>query len=132
VQISASVLAAVGRVARRWAPQIELRAFVTAGAAAGVAAASVSAPDLSVIYQSVLIGAVGGGLGGLFARALAYPRLTRLPKHWALRAFVCGLVCAGLCLLTGGVTAGSGYEPAERMLMGVSAASADPLFPFNK
>ena len=145
VQIAASVFAAVGRKVRKYAPHVELPSYLTAGAAAGVAAAfntplagitfaieevidgalgsfrqammlaviisgitaqallgnylyfghpAVSTPDLRVIYQSILIGLVGGLFGGAFARVLAYPQVTRLPKHWAFRAFLCGVVCS--------------------------------------
>lgn len=183
VQIAASVFAAVGRVTRKYAPQVELPSYLIAGAAAGVAAAfntpvagitfaieevidgalgsfrqtmllaviisgitaqaflgnylyfgrpAVTAPDLKVIYQSVLIGLVGGLLGGVFARALAFPKMTRLPKHWALRAFCCGLVCTVICILNNGATAGSGYEPTEKLLMAADMSSADIFFPIYK
>ena len=183
VQIAASVFAAVGRTAKRYAPQVELPSFLTAGAAAGVAAAfntplagitfaieevisgalgsfrqammlaviisgitaqallgnylyfghpDVSEPTLHVIYQSILIGVVGGVAGGAFARILAYPKVTRLPKHWAFRAFVCGILCTAICFMTNGATAGSGYEPTEKVLMASSIDSASILFPVYK
>lgn len=183
VQIAASIFATVGRVVRRYAPGVELPSYLTAGAAAGVAAAfntplagitfaieeviggalgsfrqpmmlaviisgitaqavlgdylyfghpSVSAPDLQVIYQSLLIGAIGGLFGGIFARVLAYPAVTRLPKHWAIRAFICGVICTAICLATDGATAGSGYEPTAKALMASSVDSADVLFPVYK
>jgi H+/Cl- antiporter ClcA len=183
VQIAASVFAVVGRVARRYAPRIELPSYLTAGAAAGVAAAfntplagitfaieevidgalgsfrqpmmlavilsgitaqallgdylyfghpAVSPPDLKVIYQSLLIGLAGGLSGGGFARVLAYPGVTRLPRHWAFRAFVCGVVCSSICLATDGATAGSGYESIEKVLMASSVDSASVLFPVLK
>ncbi|MBY0471539.1 chloride channel protein [bacterium] len=183
VQIAASVFAAVGRKVKKHAPHVELPSYLTAGAAAGVAAAfntplagitfaieevidgalgsfrqammlaviisgitaqallgnylyfghpAVSTPDLGVIYQSVMIGLVGGLLGGTFARVLAYPQVTRLPKHWAFRAFLCGLVCSAICLFTNGDTAGSGYEATEKVLMASSVDDASIFFPFLK
>ncbi|MGE4232845.1 MAG: chloride channel protein [Bacteriovoracia bacterium] len=93
---------------------------------------SVSPPNLEVVYQALLIGLVGGGLGGVFARILAYPRVVRLPKHWAIRAFLCGVVCAAIGLLTNGSTAGSGYEATEAILMSSSPANASLLFPIYK
>ena len=183
VQIAASVFAAIGRFVRKYAPQVELPSYLTAGAAAGVAAAfntplagitfaieevldgalgtfrqtmmlaviisgitaqallgdylyfghpQVSTPDFTVTYQSVLIGLVGGLFGGAFARVLAYPQLTRLPKHWAVRAFVCGIICTAICVLTHGATAGSGYEPTEKVLMASSIDSASLFFPVYK
>lgn len=183
VQIAASVFAWVGRGIRKYAPNVEVPSYLTAGAAAGVAAAfntplagitfaieevidgafgsfrqsmmlaviisgisaqailgdylyfgrpPVSQPDLSVIYQAVLIGLTGGLLGGVFARILAYPKLTRLPKHWAARAFLCGVGCSLIGLLTKGATAGSGYEPTEAVLMAASTDNANILFPIYK
>lgn len=183
VQIAASAFAAVGRVVRRYAPQVELPSYLIAGAAAGVAAAfntplagltfaieevidgalgsfrqammlavilsgitaqallgnylyfgrpPVSAPDLHVIYESLLIGLIGGLFGGVFAKVLAFPRVTRLPKHWAARAFICGVVCSVLCYFTGGATAGSGYEPTAQALMAANADGASVLFPVYK
>lgn len=183
VQIAASVFAAVGRRVRRYAPHVELPSYLTAGAAAGVAAAfntplagitfaieevldgalgtfrqtmmvavilsgitaqallgnylyfgrpSVSEPDLRVVYQSLLIGLSGGLLGGAFARLLAFPSVTRLPKHWAVRAVVCGALCAVICWATRGATSGSGYEVTEKALMATSADSANPIFPLLK
>lgn len=183
VQIAASVFAAVGRVVRKHAPQIELPSYLTAGAAAGVAAAfntpiagitfaieevidgalgsfrqpmtlaviisgitaqaflgnylyfgrpSVSTPDLNVIYQSLLIGLAGGVFGGGFARVLAYPQMMRLPKHWAIRAIVCGVICTVICLLTDGASAGSGYEPTQKALLASSADSVSLMFPLYK
>lgn len=37
-----------------------------------------------------------------------------------------------ICLLTHGATAGSGYEPTEKVLMATSIDSADILFPIYK
>jgi H+/Cl- antiporter ClcA len=93
---------------------------------------AVSEPDIRVIYQSVLIGVVAGTLGGVFARLLAYPKVTRLPRHWALRAILCGIVCALIALATHGASSGSGYEPTEAALMGGTENGAILLFPVFK
>lgn len=183
VQISASVFAFVGRRVKKYAPHVELPSYLTAGAAAGVAAAfntpiagitfaveeilseaigsfrqpmmlaviisgivaqallgnylyfghpEITSPNFSVVYESLLIGAVGGLAGGLFARILAFPTITRLPKHWALRAFLCGVLCMLICYATGGATAGSGYEPTEKVLMANSIESTSLMFPVYK
>ncbi|MGK5087578.1 chloride channel protein [Bdellovibrionota bacterium FG-2] len=183
IQIAASVFAAVGRRVRKYAPHVELPSYLTAGAAAGVAAAfntplagitfaieeaidgalgsfrqammvaviisgitaqallgdylyfgrpAVSAPDFHVVYQALLIGLSGGILGGIFARVLAYPRLLRVPKHWVLRAFLCGAICAAIGIITKGATFGSGYEPTQAALLANSAEKLDLYFPVWK
>jgi H+/Cl- antiporter ClcA len=92
----------------------------------------ITSPDLQVVYQALLIGFVGGLVGGIFAKVLAYPRIVRLPKHWALRALLCGIVCSAIGLFTHGSTAGSGYEPTEATLMASSLENASLLFPVYK
>jgi H+/Cl- antiporter ClcA len=183
VQISASIFASIGKKIRKFAPNIELSSFLTAGAAAGVAAAfntplagitfaieevidgalssfrqtmmvaviisgitaqallgnylyfgqpAISTPNLQVVYQAVLIGLCSGVLGGVFAKILAYPSIVRLPKHYLLRAFICGIICAGITLGTNGATAGSGYETTEAVLMAQSPDQASIYFPLLK
>jgi H+/Cl- antiporter ClcA len=183
VQIASSAFAWVGRVARKFVPDVEFPAYLTTGAAAGVAAAfntplagitfaieeiaggafgsfrqntmlaviisgitaqalignylyfgnpAVAAPDLKLIYEPLLIGAIAGALGGLFAKLLAYPRMVRLPAHWVKRALLCGIICSAVGLLTGGATAGSGYEPTRAVLMSESLDGASVLFPVFK
>jgi H+/Cl- antiporter ClcA len=183
VQIASSAFNWVGNRVRKYAPEAEFRAYLTAGAAAGVAAAfntplagitfaieeitdglfgsfrrhmilaviisgitaqaligdylyfghpAVAQPNASLIYESLLIGAVAGVLGGLFAKVLAYPRLARLPEHWARRALLCGAACSAIALLTDGATAGSGYEPTRAVLMSQDLSGASLLFPLFK
>ena len=183
VQIAASVFAWVGRRVRKYSPRVDMPSFLTAGAAAGVAAAFntplagitfaieevaegvlgsfrqamtlaviisgitaqallgdylyfghpvVAKPELSLIYESVLIGATGGLAGGVFARLLAFPALVRLPKHWARRALICGIGCALIGLLSHGATAGSGYEATRNVLMAPDLSTASILFPVLK
>jgi H+/Cl- antiporter ClcA len=80
-----------------------------------------------------LCGAVGGLLGGLFASALLHStrRLSLTARHhpYAL-AFICGLVVAGLGMLTAGQTNGTGYEVARGVITG--GDQIDPLYPFYK
>lgn len=92
----------------------------------------ISAPKLREFFQPVIIGLVGGLLGGIFARVLAYPKSIRLPKNWALRAFLCGVVCSGICYLTDGATAGSGYESTNKMLVASDADFINLTFPIYK
>ncbi len=183
IQISASIFAAVGRYGGKLSDTIGVRPFLTAGAAAGVAAAFntplagitfaieevidgafgsfrqmlmiaviisgitaqailgnyfyfghplVSKPDWKVVYEALLIGTTGGVLGGIFARVLAYPQLTRLPKHWILRALLCGIVVSACCYLTGGATSGSGYEVTSDALRASNSAGHSIAFPLLK
>lgn len=183
VQIAASVFAWLGRRVRKHAPDALLPSYLTAGAAAGVAAAfntplagitfaieevidgalgsfrqammvsviisgvtaqallgdylyfgrpTIEPPDFKVLYQALVIGLCGGAFGGLFSRILAYPGLARLPSNWARRAFLCGLVCAVIGLITNGATAGSGYEPTEALLTGKNIENASLMFPVLK
>lgn len=178
VQISASLFAWVSKFTNK----IELSSFLTAGAAAGVAAAFntplagitfaieeimegsfgslrqmlmlavilsgitaqaflgdylyfghpiVSKPDLRVIYEAALIGVTGGILGGIFARTLAYPSVTRLPKHWGLRTLLCGVICGACCYFTNGATSGSGYEVTSEALRAATPQTF-VLFPLLK
>jgi H+/Cl- antiporter ClcA len=76
----------------------------------------ISEPSLIIIPFAVLIGFAGGGLGGFFSRILTHPRLKFLPQRWWLRALLCGLVCALFSFLSGGDTAGSGYEVTKKFM----------------
>lgn len=167
VQIAASVFAWIGRITRKVVPQAQFQTFMTAGAAAGVAAAfnaplagiafaieevtegvlgrfrevimlavvlsgiaalalsgnylyfghpAVSSPTLALIPETLLIGVAGGVLGGAFARLLAYPELINLPDQPWKRALYCGILCAAIGLVSGGATAGSGYEITRKFL----------------
>jgi H+/Cl- antiporter ClcA len=92
----------------------------------------VSVPNLLIAPEAIVIGLTGGVFGGAFARLLAFPGLTRLPKAWGLRALVCGILCAMIGLLTGGATAGSGYEVTAQALAAPGVENASVLFPFLK
>jgi len=69
-----------------------------------------------IIFDALSIGVLGGLAGGFFAWILSRPSLAILPKHWVKRAVFCGVVCAGINLLTSSDTAGSGYEVTRRMM----------------
>jgi H+/Cl- antiporter ClcA len=183
IQIAASIFSFIGRYTGRFSASIGVRPFLTAGAAAGVAAAFntplagitfaieelieegfgafrqmlmisvivagitsqailgnylyfghplVSKPDLNVVYEALIIGIAGGIAGGFFAKLLAYPQLTKLPKHWALRALICGVLCSLCSYFTHGATSGSGYEAARETLASDSLANYSTLFPILK
>ncbi|MGE3262730.1 MAG: chloride channel protein [Bacteriovoracia bacterium] len=183
IQIAASIFAFVGKKSAKFGSAIGAAPFLTAGAAAGVAAAfntplagitfvieevidgafgsfrqmlmiavivsgitaqaiignylyfghpMVAKPDLKVVYEALLIGIAGGLLGGLFAKVLAYPAMTMLPKHWAMRAFICGTLCALCCYLTAGATSGSGYEVTSEALNASAPGPYAIAFPFLK
>ena len=89
-------------------------------------------PSLWLMPEALLLGLVGGVLGGGFSKLLAYPQLTKLPKKWWPRALVCGIVCAGIGLLTNGDTAGSGYEVTSMALSASSPDTANIYFPLLK
>lgn len=183
VQIASSLFCFVGGLSQRFSSKVTMTPFLTAGAAAGVAAAfntplagitfaieevidgsfgsfrqtlmlsviiagitsqaiigdylyfghpQVAKPDLTVIYEALLIGLSGGLFGGLFARILAYPKLTRLPRHWIIRAILCGIICAALSYFTNGATAGSGYETTAASLRADSPIEQSLFFPLLK
>lgn len=183
IQIAASLFGFVAKISGKFSAPIGVSSFLTAGAAAGVAAAfntplagitfaieevidgafgafrqmlmlsvivsgitsqailgnyfyfghpSVSKPDLRVVYEALLIGIVGGIFGGVFARILAYPALTKLPRHWVARALLCGIVCAACSYFTLGNTSGSGYEATSEALKAASLENFSPLFPLLK
>ncbi|MHB1329402.1 MAG: chloride channel protein, partial [Gemmatimonadales bacterium] len=183
IQISASVFGWLGRQSRRLAGTADLRSFLVAGAAAGVAAAIntplagitfaieeivagnfdlfkrrvllaviiagmtaqillgnylyfghqiVDDPGFQIIPEAILIAVVAGLMGGMFAWLLAIPGLARLPERWWPRALVCGMICAGLALLSDGATSGSGYEITKETLSLSIAPDANPLLPLGK
>ncbi len=93
---------------------------------------AVSAPSIHLVYQAIVIGLVGGLLGGVFSRILAYPKLVRLPIHWIRRALICGIICSLLSYFTKGATAGSGYEVTSSALKNSTFESVKLMFPFYK
>ncbi len=89
-------------------------------------------PTLSVFPQALLLGAIAGIAGGLFAKALAFPALSRLPVHWVKRTLVCGAICSALALVTQGDSAGSGYEATRKALENSNIEGMPLLFPVTK
>jgi Chloride channel protein EriC len=81
-----------------------------------------------------LCGVIGGLLGGLFSQLLIVtqrklaPTLGRMPLRTVL---VLGLLVAGLGLISGGSTYGTGYEQARHLVQG-NLDAVSPLFPFAK
>jgi len=81
----------------------------------------------TVIIAAPLAGLIGGALGGLFSQALLGMRRTvRAHRIFGKRpiivALICGLVVAGIGIATGGLTWGTGYEPARIALEGESVS----------
>src|SRR5665213_804333 len=89
---------------------------------------SITDPSLAIVPFSILIGLSGGVLGGFFSRILTSPLLNILPRHWVIRALVCGAVCAFFCYLSGGDTAGSGYEVTRKFMDNPSGSLPDMFF----
>lgn len=84
-------------------------------------------PLHTVILAAPLAGLVGGALGGLFSRTLISTRQkVRASALFGPRpvvfALVCGLVVAGIGVASGGLTWGTGYEPARVALEGHSVS----------
>ncbi len=80
-----------------------------------------------------MCGVAGGILGGLFSRLLVTGVRRMRPyaaKHALLIAAACGLLIAGIGLLSHGVSYGTGYEEAKGVLMGSGKVEAG--FPFYK
>ena len=71
-----------------------------------------------------VMGVVGGLLGGLFSRIVlgfTYSRsglAGRLKRRPVFFAATCGLIVAGLGILSGGTTWGTGYAPARALIEG--------------
>ena len=80
-------------------------------------------PLHTVLIAAPVAGLAGGALGGMFARVLLGARKgvrgnRLLGKRPILVALGCGLVVAGIGIATGGLTWGTGYEPAQLALEG--------------
>lgn len=93
---------------------------------------SIANSKFIVIPEGLLIGAIGGILGGAFARALAFPTLFKLPRVWWRRALLCGIVCSVIGFVTNGDTAGSGYEPTRAVLSARNLDQFNMTFPISK
>ncbi|GGD40999.1 chloride channel protein [Croceicoccus pelagius] len=80
-------------------------------------------PLHTVLIAAPVAGLLGGALGGLFARTLIRSRQVARQSHLfgkrpILLAFVCGAVVAAVGIASGGLTWGTGYEPAKMALEG--------------
>jgi H+/Cl- antiporter ClcA len=85
-----------------------------------------------LLLEALFIGIIAGIAGGLFAKLLAYPKITRLPEHWIARSLICGIICSAAGYFTHGATSGSGYEITKATLESTNLDSADLLFPVYK
>jgi H+/Cl- antiporter ClcA len=85
-----------------------------------------------LLFEAIFIGLIGGMLGGVFAKILAEPKVTKLPTHWIARAFAAGVVCAVIGYLTMGATAGSGYEVTRGILNSGKMEDVSLFFPLYK
>jgi len=68
----------------------------------------------------LIVGAVGGLLGGLFAKLLLFlvPKVTRLMRaHFVPVAVVIGLACAALAWSSNGATLGTGHGEARALIL---------------
>ena len=73
----------------------------------------------------LLIGAVGGLLGGLFAKLLLVlvPQVARLlKKHFVMVALVVGTACATIAWISDGATLGTGHDAARALVLQESPA----------
>ena len=73
----------------------------------------------------LIVGAIGGLLGGLFAKVLLLlvPKVTRLMRsHFAPVAVVIGLSCAALAWFSNGATLGTGHDAARALVLQGSPA----------
>lgn len=80
----------------------------------------------------LIIGAVGGVLGGCFAKMLLFlvPHVSRgIRKNFLPVALVVGLLCAGLAWLSDGTTLGTGYDQARALVLQESPRYLDTLPP---
>lgn len=85
-------------------------------------------------WLAVLVcGVTGGLLGGVFSFLIVWGNRRLSPlyrRHPLLLAGVCGLVIAGVGLLSGGLTYGSGYHAARALVLGTGTVDAN--FPYLK
>ncbi len=95
--------------------------------------------DLGAGWVAVVLCAVAGGvLGGAFSASLVAAAARGLPgvigrwlgRHPILFAALCGLALAGLGLVSGGATYGTGYAQARAVVEG--SATMPALFPLLK
>jgi H+/Cl- antiporter ClcA len=87
----------------------------------------------TIILEAILIGSIGGLLGGMFARSIAYQIFAKfLPKQWWLRAFLCGCICSVLIYASNGDAAGSGYEVIRKFMDSDSTGTLPLFFPVFK
>jgi H+/Cl- antiporter ClcA len=86
----------------------------------------------TIITETLLIGFIGGLFGGAFAKILGEPHITKLPKHWILRAFIAGMICAIIGYFTHGLTAGSGYEVTMNSFNSGNYQELNLLYPVYK
>jgi H+/Cl- antiporter ClcA len=80
-------------------------------------------PLRSAWIAAPVIGLVGGLCGGVFARTLVFligpdeNPVTRWRKaHPVIWAGMCGLIAAGVAVISGGITFGAGYSEAKALL----------------
>lgn len=88
---------------------------------------SLTLPEVKDVIPALTIGLVGGILGGLFAKFLAYPILSPSHRRWWVQAFLCGAICAAINFALNAQTAGTGYE-ITRSFMDSSQPTFHPLF----
>lgn len=86
-------------------------------------------PTRSLLIAAPLLGLLGGLFGGMFAKLLTKRLPSLLPSSWWGKALLCGVVCSVFGYLSGGDTAGSGYEVTRRFMDNEPGALPALLFP---
>ncbi len=67
-------------------------------------------PEVLILLPAIAIGLLGGMLGGIFAKSLAFPFWGKLEVKWWHKALFCGAIVAITNWISQGRSAGTGYD----------------------